>query len=89
MLAGALIACCATAGLAAGTYTLQTEAISAGGAQSIGNSCSRLYASIGQPAPGLSESSDQTISVESGFQAIAADGPGDTIYFSGFEGCVP
>ena len=88
-LAGVLIASSATASLAADTFALQTESISAGGAQPIGNSCSRLFASIGQPAPGFSESADHAISVESGFQAIAADGPRDTIFFSGFEGCIP
>ncbi|MBS0569073.1 MAG: hypothetical protein JSS28_00550 [Proteobacteria bacterium] len=72
---------------AAAQYVIDVYAIDTGGATPAGNSCSRLTASAGQAATGFS--SGGGFSLSSGFQAIVASGPGDTIFFDGFEGCQP
>jgi hypothetical protein len=72
---------------AADIFTLDASVIDAGSLLTIGNSCSRLRASIGQPAPGYSQGG--TFSLVSGFQAIASASNADTLFFDGFEGCKP
>ena len=54
------------------------------GAKTRSSSCYRLSASIGQAAPGYSNSA--TYSIKAGFQA-AAPANRDEIFFDGFEGC--
>jgi hypothetical protein len=68
-------------------FAIDAYAVDSGGARVAGNSCSRLTASAGQTATGFSSGGGFDLS--SGFQAIVATGPGDTIFFDGFEGCQP
>jgi hypothetical protein len=82
-----LLALALPVSLAADSFTLDVQVIDAGGAVTIGNSCSRLQASIGQPAPGYSAGGG--FSLVSGFQAIASAGNADALFFDGFEGCNP
>jgi hypothetical protein len=78
---------CAAASGSAQTYVIDVSAISNGSAGNIGNSCSRLGATFGEPAPGFSSGGGFDLSA--GFQSIVAAGPGDTLFFDGFEGCKP
>ena len=68
-------------------FALDAQLVDAGSAMTIGNSCSRLAASIGQPAPG--SSSGGGFVLDAGFWAIASTGGDDTLFFDGFEGCRP
>jgi hypothetical protein len=72
---------------AADIFTLDAHIINAGSALAVGNSCSRLQASIGETASGYSTGGG--FSLVAGFQAIAAAGKADTLFFDGFQGCVP
>jgi hypothetical protein len=65
------------------TYTIDFQALSAGGA-TLSNGCYRLDGTLGEPAPGYSSSPRYT--VYAGFRA-AAPNPADDIFFSGFEEC--
>lgn len=64
-----------------------TQAIVSGSSVTIDNSCSRLTATIGQPAPGFAAGGGFTLMV--GFQAGLPLGAGDTIFFAGLEECAP
>lgn len=68
-------------------FVIDAYVIDSGGASTAGNSCSRLTSSIGQPASGFSLGGGFALSA--GFQAIAAAGGDDVVYFDGFEGCQP
>ena len=68
-------------------FVIDTYAIDNAGANMAGNSCSRMSASVGQTATGFSSGGE--FSLSSGFQAIVAATPGDTIFFDGYEGCKP
>ena len=92
---GAFILAIGCACLAAGgsaqsgpIWVIDVSAIGSGSATNIGNSCSRLSATIGEPAPGYS--SGGGFDLFAGFQSIvAADSGGDSLFFDGFEGCIP
>jgi len=64
-----------------------TQAVVSGSSVTVDNSCSRLTATIGQPAPGFATGGGFTLLV--GFQAGLPRGAGDTIFFSGLEDCAP
>ena len=83
VLAGTL----AAAHAADSPFVVPTHAIVSGSSVTVGNSCSRLTATIGLPAPGYSAGGAFTLKV--GFQAGLAPRAGDTIFFSGLEECVP
>jgi hypothetical protein len=76
----------APATLADSEFTIVNAVIVGGSATTLGNSCSRLSATIGQPAVGYS--SGGTFSISSGFWAVSPDA-GDSLFFDGFEGCTP
>jgi hypothetical protein len=69
---------------AAAPYALDGAAIVSGAPVS-GNSCSRLSATLGEPAAGFS--SGGGFSLSAGFQSMFA--AGDNLFFDGFEGCRP
>jgi len=86
--AAGFAACGAMSASRAGApFAIDAQAIGAGSARATGNSCSRLTATIGEPAPGFSSGGGFELSA--GFQAIVAAAPPDAIYFDGFEGCIP
>ena len=66
------------------TYSIDIHRVSTGGG-SLSNACYRLNGSVGQPAPGYSDSA--TFSVNAGFwPAVAVDRP-DQLFFSSMERC--
>jgi hypothetical protein len=67
--------------------TLIAQTILSGSSARIGNSCSRLRAAIGQPAPGFSTGGGFTLNA--GFASIVPARDGDTIFFDGTEECRP
>jgi hypothetical protein len=67
--------------------TLISQLILNGSSVRIGNACSRLLATIGQPAPGFSSGGGFTLNA--GFRSIVPAGDGDTIFFDGTEECRP
>jgi hypothetical protein len=84
--AGAIV--CATAlAHAANPYRIDVFAISSGSAVNAANPCSRLSATIGEPAPGFSSGGGFDLSA--GFQSIIAADVRDTLFFGGFEECLP
>lgn len=64
-----------------------SQTVLSGNAGWIGNSCSRLVASVGQPVAGFSAGGGFTRSA--GFRAVAPAGDGDTIFFDSMEECLP
>lgn len=90
---GALAVVLVCAGAAALAYAapptmlLDASSIGNGSAVTAANSCSRLFATIGEPVAGFS--SGGAFALGTGFQTIAAAGPSDTLFFDGFEGCKP
>jgi len=68
-------------------FIVVTQAIASGSSATVGNSCSRLTATIGQPAPGFAAGGAFTLKV--GFQAGLPPGAGDTISFAGLEEGAP
>jgi len=84
----AVLACfCPAVPAADPPFTLISQTILSGSAGWIGNSCSRLTASIGQPAPGSSFGGGFTLTT--GFRAVIPAGDGETIFFDGVEECSP
>ena len=69
------------------TDTLVAQTVLAGSPLTIGNSCSRLIADLGQPAPGFS--SGGNFSLSAGFIDTVPAAGGDTIFFDGGEACHP
>ena len=78
---------CPAAPAADPPITLISQTILSGSAGWIGNSCSRLTASIGQPVPGSSFGGGFTLTT--GFRAVIPAGDGETIFFDGVEECSP
>ena len=78
---------CPAAPAADPPITLISQTILSGSAGWIGNSCSRLSASIGQPAPGFSFGGGFTLSA--GFRAVVPAKDGEAIFFDGMEECSP
>jgi hypothetical protein len=66
------------------TYSIDFFAISAGGNTLRGN-CYRLSGTVGQPAPGYSSGSID--SLIAGYWQPAPTSATDEIFFSGFQGC--
>ncbi len=80
--------CCATPALVtADSFSIDAQVIVSGSAITIGNSCSRMQASIGQPAPGSSSGGGYNLSA--GFWAIVPATGTDAVFFDSFEGCRP
>ena len=69
-------------------YSVDFHAISAGGAAS-GNSCFHLSATLVQPAPGNSATSEvpPLYTVYAGFWSAVVTAPTDELFFTGFEEC--
>ena len=70
------------------TYSVDFHAISAGGATS-DNSCFHLSATLVQPAPGYSATSEVAplYSVYAGFWSAIMTAAPDELFFTGFEEC--
>ena len=66
------------------TYSIDFFAISAGGNTLRGN-CYRLSGTVGQPAPGYSSGSIE--SLIAGYWQPAPTAATDEIFFNGFQGC--
>jgi len=82
-----LVCACPSAPAVDPPITFVSHAILSGNARWIGNSCSRLVASVGQPTPGFSAGGGFTLSA--GFRVVVPAGDGDTIFFSSVEECLP
>jgi hypothetical protein len=72
---------------AVNSVTLVSQSIVSGSAVTMGNSCSRMIAAIGQPVSGYS--SGGGFGLSAGFIATVPASSGDAIFFDGFEGCKP
>lgn len=72
---------------AAQTFSIDAYVISVGSAALSGNACFRLQATIAEPAPGYSSSTDYSIS--SGFRYATQNMGSDEIFFAGLEDCTP
>ncbi len=81
----AALGCVIPAVVAADSFSIDAQVIVSGSAITIGNGCSRMQASIGQPAPGSSSGGGYNLSA--GFWAVVPATGGDTLFFDGFEGC--
>jgi hypothetical protein len=68
-------------------YMIDAHAFDSAGASVSSNACSHLTASIGQAATGFSIGGGFDLST--GFQAIVASDPGDSLFSNGFEECRP
>lgn len=73
--------------VAAQTFSIPNHAIVNAGSATGSNGCSRLTATVGEATAGYS--GNATFSLLAGFQATVPATGGDTLYFHGFEGCVP
>jgi hypothetical protein len=67
------------------TYSISLQAISSAGSMSLRSGCFLLADTVGQPAPGYSSGS--TDSLLAGFLAMVPTAGSDEIFFNGFEGC--
>jgi hypothetical protein len=88
LISGAAVALGAFGSIRAGapptTYRIDFFAISAGGNTLRGN-CYRLSGTVGQPAPGYSSGSIE--SLIAGYWQPAPTAATDEIFFNGFQGC--
>ena len=67
-------------------FVLSSYVIGNGSQARAGNACSRLIATLGEPVAGVT--SGGSFVLEAGFLATTQDAR-DTLFFDGFEGCVP
>ena len=66
-------------------FSIDAHVLAAGTSARSSSPCFRLQATIAEPAPGYSSSTD--FSLWAGFRALTADAVRDDIFFSGFEAC--